>query len=92
MADIWPEWQRMKENGPRVIVDALGITQNNVSIALSCPQAQLQVQSTAAIPVREGDESASLSTEIQNIIWENNFSSKNIYFNSKSTSDLGGIH
>lgn len=43
LAGILSTWQRIKEKDPHLTVDALGITQNNVSTALSCIQAQLQV-------------------------------------------------
>lgn len=42
---------------------------NNISLALSCIQAQLWVQYTIAAIVREGED-GTLPTEIRKIIWE----------------------
>lgn len=39
LAGILSKWQRIKEKDSHLIVNVLGITQNNVSIALSCIQA-----------------------------------------------------
>lgn len=73
MGDMLSKWQRIKKKDPCLIVNALGITQNYVSIALSCIQAQQQMQSTKAL--REGDEGI-LPTEFQKVIWVSTFNSK----------------
>lgn len=52
-----------------MVIDALGATQNNVSLALSCIQAQLWMQSVAASILREVEE-GTFPTEIQKIIWD----------------------
>ena len=54
----------------QLIVNTLGATQINVSLALSCIEAQLWVQSTVAAIIREGEE-GTLPTEIRKIIWDN---------------------
>ncbi|KAK4806434.1 LOW QUALITY PROTEIN: hypothetical protein QYF61_013927 [Mycteria americana] len=48
LSDILPQWGEVNEKDHQLIVDALGVTQNNVSFALSCIQAQLWMQSVVA--------------------------------------------
>lgn len=43
----------------KLIIDALSMVQDNVSLALSCMQAQLWLQATAALIIREGSEDIS---------------------------------
>lgn len=50
--------------------DALSIVRTNVSLALSCIQAQLWMQSMTAPVIREGEEST-LPVEIQKVVWDN---------------------
>ena len=69
LSDILPQWERVNEKDHQLIIDALGIAQNNISLALSCIQAQLWVQYTIAAIVREGED-GTLPTEIRKIIWE----------------------
>ena len=66
LSDILPQRERITEKYQQLIVDALAVTQINVSLVLSCIQAQLQVQSTVATIIREGEE-GTLPTEI----WDN---------------------
>ncbi|KAK4806569.1 LOW QUALITY PROTEIN: hypothetical protein QYF61_020470 [Mycteria americana] len=70
LSHILPQWGEEKEKDHQLIVDALAVTQNNVSLALSCVQAQLWMQSTVAAIKREGEE-GTLPTEIQKVIWDN---------------------
>ncbi|KAK4805375.1 hypothetical protein QYF61_003948 [Mycteria americana] len=70
LSHILPQWGEEKEKDHQLIVDALAVTQNNVSLALSCVQAQLWMQSTVAAIRREGEE-GTLPTEIQKVIWDN---------------------
>ena len=43
----------------KLIMKALGVAQDNVSLALSSIQAQLWMQSTVALVIREGSEGIS---------------------------------
>ncbi|XP_074424308.1 uncharacterized protein LOC141735521 [Larus michahellis] len=70
LSDVLPQWERISKRDHQLIVDALGVAQTNVSLALSCIQAQLWMQSTVAAIVREGEE-GTLPTEIQKVIWDN---------------------
>ncbi|XP_075346023.1 uncharacterized protein LOC142403694 [Mycteria americana] len=70
LSDLLPQWERINEEDHQLIVNTLGAAQINVSLALSCIQAQLWVQSTVAAIVREGEE-GTLPTEIQKVIWDN---------------------
>ncbi|KAK4818868.1 hypothetical protein QYF61_021073 [Mycteria americana] len=45
LSDILPQWEKINERNHQLIVDALGVAQNNLSLALSCIQAQLWMQS-----------------------------------------------
>ena len=70
LSDILPQWKRINERDHQLIVDALGVAQTNVSLALSCIQAQLWMQSMVAAIIREGEE-GTLPTEIRKVIWDN---------------------
>ncbi|KAK4823936.1 LOW QUALITY PROTEIN: hypothetical protein QYF61_008322 [Mycteria americana] len=70
LSDILPQWGEVNEKDHQLIVDALGVTQNNVSLALSWIQAQLWMQSIVAAIIREGEE-GTLPTEIRKVIWDN---------------------
>ncbi|XP_076185054.1 uncharacterized protein LOC143156043 [Aptenodytes patagonicus] len=69
-SDILPQWERINEGDHQLMVDALGAAQNNVSLALSCTQAQLWMQCMVAAIIREGEE-GTLPTEIRKVIWDN---------------------
>lgn len=58
-----PHWEQIEENDHQLIVNALGKTQGNTSLASSCIQAQLWIQSVAAAIIREG-EGGTFPTEI----------------------------
>ncbi|XP_074667533.1 uncharacterized protein LOC141917846 [Strix aluco] len=70
LSDILPHWERIEENDHQLIAKALGATQSNTSLALSCIQAQLWIQSIVAAIIREG-EGGTLPTEIRKLIWDN---------------------
>ncbi|XP_063177384.1 uncharacterized protein LOC134508994 isoform X1 [Chroicocephalus ridibundus] len=70
LSNILPQWEEMGEKDHQLITNALGTTQNNVSLALSCTQAQLWMQSMTAAIIREGEE-GTLPTEIRKVIWDN---------------------
>ncbi|KAK4821384.1 hypothetical protein QYF61_018922 [Mycteria americana] len=53
LSDILPQRERINERDHQRIVDALGVAQYNVSLALSCIQAQLWMQSMVAAIIRE---------------------------------------
>lgn len=69
LSNILPNWEEVNVNDHKLIIDALGATQNNISLALSCIQAQLWMQSVAASIIREGEE-GTFPTEIRKIIWD----------------------
>ncbi|XP_075344890.1 uncharacterized protein LOC142402885 [Mycteria americana] len=70
LSDMLPQWGEVNEKDHQLIMDALGAAQHNVSLALSCIQAQLWMQSIVAAIIREGKE-GTLPTEIQKVIWDN---------------------
>ncbi|XP_076194341.1 uncharacterized protein LOC143160464 [Aptenodytes patagonicus] len=70
LSDLLPQWERINEKDHQLIANALGTAQNNVSVALSCVQAQLWMQSMVAAVIREGEE-GTLPTEIRKVIWDN---------------------
>jgi len=70
LSDVLPHWEQIEENDHQLIVNALGKAQGNTSLALSCIQAQLWIQSVAAAIIREG-EGGTLPTEIRKLIWDN---------------------
>lgn len=41
LSNILPNWEKVNVNNHKLIIDALGATQNNISLSLSCIQAQL---------------------------------------------------
>lgn len=57
LTDILTQWEGINEKDPQFITDALSTVQSNVSLALSCIQAQLQ--SMTAPVTREGEEGIS---------------------------------
>lgn len=59
----------MEENDHQLLAKALRATQGSVSLALSCVQAQLWVQSVVAAVTREGED-GTLPTEICKLIWD----------------------
>ncbi|XP_075595325.1 uncharacterized protein LOC142599343 [Balearica regulorum gibbericeps] len=69
LSSILPTWERINVRDHELITDALGVIQNNLSLTLSCIQAQLWMQSVAASIIREGEE-GTLPTEIRKIIWD----------------------
>ncbi|XP_074021302.1 uncharacterized protein [Numenius arquata] len=70
LSDVLPQWERINKRDHQLIVDTLDAAQTNVSVALSCIQAQLWMQSTVAAIIQEGAE-GTLPTEIRKIIWDN---------------------
>ncbi|XP_067170013.1 uncharacterized protein [Apteryx mantelli] len=70
LSDVLPQWEGINERDHQLIVDALGAVQINVSLALSCIQAQLWMPSMVAAIIREGEE-GTLPTEIRKVIWDN---------------------
>ncbi|XP_067153359.1 uncharacterized protein [Apteryx mantelli] len=69
VSDVLPAWEQISEKDHQVLLQALGIEQNNVSLALSCIQAQTWVQSVVAGILRDGDNGV-LPTEIRKIVWD----------------------
>lgn len=55
VSEVLPTWEKISEKDHQVLLQALGIEQNNVSLALSCIQAQMWVQSVVAGILRDGD-------------------------------------
>ncbi len=69
LSNILPKWEKVNEKDHELVIDALGVVQNNLSLALSCIQAQLWMQSVAASIIREGEE-GTFPTEIRKIVWD----------------------
>ena len=65
-----PRWEKAEDQDHKLIIDALSMAQDNVSLALSCIQAQLRMQAAAALIVREGSEGIFLA-EVQKAVWDN---------------------
>lgn len=53
LSNILPHWEETAEKDHHLAIDALGATQTNIFLALSCIQAQLWMQSMAATIIRE---------------------------------------
>ncbi|XP_039946963.2 uncharacterized protein LOC120765837 [Hirundo rustica] len=70
ISKILPKWKEAEDQDHKLIINALNIAQNNVSLALSCIQAQLWIQSIVALVVREGNE-GTFPIEIRKIVWDN---------------------
>nr|XP_010297308.1 PREDICTED: uncharacterized protein LOC104632952 [Balearica regulorum gibbericeps] len=69
VSEVLPTWEQISEKDHQVLLQVLGIEQNNVSLALSCIQAQMWVQSVIAGILRDGDNGV-LPTEIRKIVWD----------------------
>ncbi|XP_068023774.1 uncharacterized protein [Melanerpes formicivorus] len=69
VSEVLPTWEQINEKDHQLLLRALGTEQNNVSLALSCIQAQMWVQSVVAGILRDG-ESGVLPTEIRKIVWD----------------------
>ncbi|KAK4818000.1 hypothetical protein QYF61_004113 [Mycteria americana] len=69
VSEVLPTWEQISEKDHQVLLQALGIEQNNISLALSCIQAQMWVQSVVAGILRDGDNGV-LPTEIRKIVWD----------------------
>lgn len=67
---VLPSWEKVADQDHELIIKALNVAQDNVSLALSCIQAQLWMQSTVALVIREGSEGA-FPIEIRKIVWDN---------------------
>uniref|UniRef100_A0A8D2P6W1 Envelope glycoprotein n=1 Tax=Zosterops lateralis melanops TaxID=1220523 RepID=A0A8D2P6W1_ZOSLA len=70
LSNILPNWEKVNVKDHKMIIDALDVTQNNISLALSGIQAQLWMQTVVASIIREGEEGI-FPTEIQKIVWDN---------------------
>ena len=55
-SNVLPQWEETSEKDHQLISNALGAAQSNISLALSCIQAQLWMQSMTAAIIREGEE------------------------------------
>lgn len=64
------KWEKAEEQDHKLLRDALGMVQDNVSLALSYIQAQLLMQSAAALIITERSEGA-FPIEIQRAVWDN---------------------
>ena len=70
ISKVLPKWEKAADQDHELIIKALYMAQDNVSLALSCTQAQLRMQSTVALVIREGSEGA-FPIEIRKIVWDN---------------------
>lgn len=59
----------MEEQDHGLIIDANGVIQGNASLAPSCVQAQVWVQSVAALIIREGREGA-FPIKVRKAVWD----------------------
>ncbi|XP_050842348.1 uncharacterized protein LOC108963651 isoform X1 [Serinus canaria] len=66
---VLPRWREIEDQDHSLLVDALKATQDSISLALSCIQTQLWIQSTAALIIREGSEGV-FPTEVQKVVWD----------------------
>ncbi|XP_042656327.1 uncharacterized protein LOC122154120 [Tyto alba] len=69
VSKVLPSWERVEDQDHRLILDALSMVQDNVSLAFSCIQAQLWMQATAALIIREGNEGI-FPVEIRKAVWD----------------------
>ncbi|XP_068280354.1 uncharacterized protein [Nyctibius grandis] len=69
LSKVLPQWLETEERDHELIIDALKIAQDNISLALSCTQAQLWIQSVSASIIREGEE-GTFPIEIRKIVWD----------------------
>ncbi|XP_066845245.1 LOW QUALITY PROTEIN: uncharacterized protein [Anser cygnoides] len=70
VSKVLPIWEKAEDQDHRLIIDALSMAQDNVSLALSCIQVQLWMQATAALIIREGSEGI-FPAEVRKIVWDN---------------------
>lgn len=70
ISEILPDLAKTSDQDHRLILNTLGVAQDNVSLALSCIQAQLWMQSTASLIIREGNEGY-FPIEIREAVWNN---------------------
>ncbi|OWK60872.1 hypothetical protein RLOC_00000527 [Lonchura striata] len=69
VSKVLPKWRDFEDQDHSLLVDALEGAQENISLALSCIQAQLWIQSTAALIIREGSEGV-FPAEIRKVVWD----------------------
>ncbi|XP_058664607.1 uncharacterized protein LOC131560012 [Ammospiza caudacuta] len=70
ISKVLSKWETAGDQDHKLIAEALGTVQDNVSLAFSCIQAQLWMQATAALIIREGSE-GSFPAEIRKVVWDN---------------------
>ncbi|XP_061873044.1 uncharacterized protein LOC133628652 isoform X2 [Colius striatus] len=63
-----PRWEKVERHYHDWVTNTVGTVQDNVSLALSCVQTQLWMQSVAALIIREGGK-VIFPTEIQKVVW-----------------------
>lgn len=66
---VLPKWRESKDQDHSLIADALKGAQDNISLAHSCTQTQLWVQSTVALIIREGGKGV-FPTEVRKVVWD----------------------
>ncbi|XP_068888050.1 uncharacterized protein [Aphelocoma coerulescens] len=70
VSKILPDLAKISNLDHELILNTLGTAQDNVSLAFSCIQAQLWMQSTASLIIREGNEGV-FPIEIREAVWNN---------------------
>jgi len=70
VSKVLPRWEKTEDQDYKLIIDALSMVQDNASLALCCIQAQLWIQATAALIIREGSEGI-FPAEVQKTVWDN---------------------
>ncbi|XP_074673093.1 uncharacterized protein LOC141920293 [Strix aluco] len=68
-SNLLPEWEEISIKDHSLIIEGMEALQNSSSLALSCIQAQMWVQSIISNILREGEEGI-LPMEIRKIIWD----------------------
>ncbi|XP_074667534.1 uncharacterized protein LOC141917847 [Strix aluco] len=66
---LLPDWERTNIKDHSLILEGMKTLQKDTSLALSCIQAQMWVQSIISNILREGEEGI-LPTEVRKVIWD----------------------
>lgn len=67
---VLPNLKEAENEDHKLILEAFSMPQDNVSLALSCMQAQLGMQSTVTLVIREGSK-GTFPIKIWKAVWEN---------------------
>lgn len=70
LSKILPEWENIEEWDHQLIINTLGTSSENISLALGSTQAQLWMQSVAASVIQDRGEGI-FPAEICKVVWDN---------------------